>query len=130
MLDDEQAHVIQQLLPSDVLAKAAEDGIADSFGELPVADSDYLAESFDTKGNSVAVDGFRYSICIDDHDVTGTQRYLGLTNKAGDLLLQPEGKSEIDGVMPFEFTVLTHYKNLFVLPADGNDFVLVVKKAQ
>ena len=129
-LDDEQAHVIKQMLPSNAFTKASQDGLADPVGRLPVAGLDRLGESFDAVGDAGAIHRLSDAIGVNDHDIAGPQRNPGFADEAGNVLLQPQWKTKVEGVVPFEQAIAADDKNLFVLTTDGNEFVLIVKEAK
>ena len=119
-----------KLLPSDVFTKATQDGFRIAIGQLPVAGPDDFAEPFDAVGDAGAVNGLGDAVGINDHDVTGPQGILASPIKLEIVLFQSQRKTKIEGVVPFKRAIFADDQNLFVLPADGNDFILIVKQAQ
>src|SRR5271168_4895860 len=128
--DNEQADVVEQMLAPDVLPKTAQDGIANRASRFHVARPHHFAKPLDAKGDADAIHGLGNSICVSHHNVAGPQGNRRFTNEVGDVLFQPQWKTKIESVVSFEGAVDADDKNLFVLPADGNDFILIVKQTQ
>ena len=93
-LDDEQTDVIEQMLASDILPKATQDGFADRAGRLPVAGPHRFGEPFDAKSDAGAIHGLGNAVGVSDHNVAGPQRNRCFTNEAGNVLLQPQVESQ------------------------------------
>src|SRR5580704_2411496 len=118
------------MLAPDVLPKTAQDGFADRASRFLVAGPHRFGEPFDAKCDPSAIRGLGNTVGVSDHNVARTQWNRRFTNKAGDVLLKPQRKTKVESVVPFKGTIDADDKNLFVLPADSNDFVLIMKQAQ
>ncbi len=81
-----------------------------------MADSDRFAEPFEAESDAGVIDGLGDAVGVGHHDVTGTQGKGCFVNEAGNVLLQSEGKAEVERVVSFQDAVTADDQDLFVLP--------------
>src|SRR5581483_1627442 len=91
---------------------------------------DGLRQPLDAVHNTSMVHGLRDTVRVQDHHVASSQRYAVLSDEAGDIRLESERKSQVNGVVPFQFAVLADDNHLFMLPTDSGDAVLILEQAK
>src|ERR1700722_3971311 len=99
-------------------------------GRLPMALLEYFADSLYAERNVGVIRSFCDAVGLSDHYVTGLQGDPSFADKAGDILLQPERKSQVESVVSFQVAIAADDQDFLMLPTDGHNLVPVAKQAQ
>ena len=116
------------MLAPDVLPKTAQDGFADRARWFPVASPHRFAKPLNAKGDADAIHGLRNPVSVGHHNVARPRGTVASPMKLEMSSSRPNGKPRLR--VSFRRAIDADNNNLFVLPANSNDFILIVKQTQ